>query len=34
MTLKHHESASAVLALDLFFFDMMKVEKVLALAAK
>ena len=35
MTLKHHESVSAVLPPDLlFFFDMMKVEKVPALAGK
>lgn len=35
MTLKHHESVCAVLAPDLlFFFDMMEVEKVPALASK
>lgn len=35
MTLKHHESVRAVLAPDLlFFFDMMEVEKVPALASK
>lgn len=35
MTLKHHESVSAVLAPDLLFsFDMMEVEKVPALASK
>ena len=35
MTLRHHESASAVLAPDpLLFFDMMEVEKVPALARK
>lgn len=35
MTLKHHESVSAVLSPEsLFFFDMMEVEKVPALAGK
>lgn len=35
MTLKHHESVSAVLAPDLLFFlDMMEAEKVPALASK
>lgn len=35
MTLKHHESVSSVPAPDLLFlFDMMEVEKVLALATK
>lgn len=35
MTLKHHESVSAILAPDpLLFFDVMEVEKVPALASK